>query len=251
MTNWQSVLGHEMGHIASHQFAFETTRDLKRLLGITSVGDRADIYAKFQKLMDAKYVDKHPGKSGDSDEGQDEADRIGVYVTAGCRDTLPKAVAELWNRVTFAEGKTGSRFSDFFGMTKPNEKRLRGMMKMNAALPPGCGAKLPATGDDFAKWHRVVVANQAVDAAVVIAGEKTVKLTPPLHMDLEQLRFSPDGKTILAQDEGSVFTITREPYAVQFRFDAENALRAQFSPDSQKIVSWHAGTRIAKNGRWR
>jgi WD40 repeat protein len=230
-----AVLGHEMGHIASHQFAFETTRDLKRLLGIASVGDRADIYEKFQKLMDARIKDKHPGKSGDSEDGQDEADRIGVYVTAAAGYS-PEGGAQLWNRITFAEGKTGGRFSDFFGMTKPNEKRLRGMMKMNAALPPGCGVKLPVSGDAFAQWHRGVVANQAVEATVVIAGEKTVRLTPPLHMDLERLRFSPDGKTILAQDEGSVFTITREPYAVQFRFDAENALPAQFSPDSQNIV---------------
>jgi predicted Zn-dependent protease len=43
------VIAHEMGHILSHQFAIETTADMKRLLGVTSVGDRADIYAKFQQ----------------------------------------------------------------------------------------------------------------------------------------------------------------------------------------------------------
>ena len=32
-----TVLGHEMGHIATHQFTFETTRDLQRLLGILGV----------------------------------------------------------------------------------------------------------------------------------------------------------------------------------------------------------------------
>ena len=230
-----AVLGHEMGHIASHQFAFETTRDLKRLLGITSVGDRADVYEKFQKLTDARMKDRHPGKSGDSDDDQGEADKIGVYATAAA-GYRPKAFAEFWDRAFFVEGKTGGRMSDFFGITKPDQKRLRGMLKMSADLPPDCGAKLPASGDAFARWHRGVVANQAVEETTTIAGEKTVKLTPPLHMDLERVRFSPDGKTILAQDEGSVFTITREPYAVQFRFDAENALPAQFSPDSQKIV---------------
>ena len=63
-----SVIGHEMGHILSHQFAVETTADLKRLLNITSVGDKADIYAKFQQLLDARMKDKHPARSGDSDE---------------------------------------------------------------------------------------------------------------------------------------------------------------------------------------
>ncbi len=54
-----SVLGHEMGHIASHQFAFETTRDLKKLMGVTSVGDRADVFAKFRQLEEARMRAPH------------------------------------------------------------------------------------------------------------------------------------------------------------------------------------------------
>ena len=131
-----SVLGHEMGHIASHQFAFETTRDLKRLLGITSVGDRADIYAKFQKLMDARMTDKHPGKSGDDDDDQGEADKVGVYVTAAA-GYRAQAFAEFWDRTFFVGGKTGSRMSDFFRITKPDQKRLRGMLKLNGAPAAG------------------------------------------------------------------------------------------------------------------
>jgi WD40 repeat protein len=230
-----AVLGHEMGHIASHQFAFETTRDLKRLLGITSVGDRADVYAKFQKLMDARYKDKHPGKSGDDDEGQGEADKVGVYVTAAA-GYRPKAFAEFWDRTFFVGGKTGGPLSDFFGITKPDQKRLRGMLKLVAALPPGCGATVSVASAGFLAWHESVVANKAVAGSAHLDAVAEVKLTPPLRMDLDQLRFSPDGKTILAQDEGSVFAIAREPYTVQFRFDAENALPARFSPDSQKIV---------------
>ncbi len=41
------VMAHEFGHILSHQFAQETTADMKRLLGVTSVTDRADVYAKY------------------------------------------------------------------------------------------------------------------------------------------------------------------------------------------------------------
>ena len=46
-----SVIAHEMGHILTHQNAIQTTADLKRLLNITSVGDKADVYAKFQQLL--------------------------------------------------------------------------------------------------------------------------------------------------------------------------------------------------------
>ena len=50
------------------------------------------------------------------------------------------------------------------------------------------------------------------------------------------LRFSRDGKYILAQDETSISVLSREPYSKLFRFDAEDALPAEFSPDSQRIV---------------
>ena len=227
-----AVIGHEIGHIASHQFAFETTADLKRLLGVTQVGDRADVYAKFEALMDARLKDKHPMKG--EDEKQDEADRIGVYAVAAA-GYRPNASAEFWNRVFFVGGKTGGRISDFFGITKPTEKRLRGMMTMAAALPAGCGGGSSEATADFTSWHAAVVANQAV--AVTASGvTKEVKLTPPLRMDLDRLRFSRDGKRMLAQDEGGIVVLTRDPFAVSFRIDAENALAAQFSPASDKII---------------
>jgi len=55
-------------------------------------------------------------------------------------------------------------------------------------------------------------------------------------MGLERLRFSRDGKYILAQDESSIFVLSHDPYKQLFRFDAEQALPAEFSPDSQNIV---------------
>lgn len=55
-------------------------------------------------------------------------------------------------------------------------------------------------------------------------------------MSLQHLRFSRDGKNILAQDESSVFVLSRDPYKLLFRFDAEDSLPARFSPDSQSIV---------------
>jgi hypothetical protein len=41
-------------------------------------------------------------------------------------------------------------------------------------------------------------------------------LSPPLRADIEQLRFSPDGKYLLAQDESSIYVLTRQPFAVKF-----------------------------------
>jgi predicted Zn-dependent protease len=96
-----SVIGHEMGHILSHQFAIRTTADLKRLLGVTSVGDKADIYAKFQRLIDASMKDKHPSQSGNSDEKQDEADTVSMYAIAAA-GYRPQAFSEFWETFTWA-----------------------------------------------------------------------------------------------------------------------------------------------------
>jgi WD40 repeat protein len=64
----------------------------------------------------------------------------------------------------------------------------------------------------------------------------TVPLTPPLRMDIDRLRFSRDGKYLLAQDESSIYVLTREPFKELFRIDAEDALPSDFTPDSQQLA---------------
>jgi len=230
-----AVLAHEMGHMLTHQNAIQTTADLKRLLNITSVGDKADVYAKFQQLTDARMKDKHPSQGGNSDEGQDEADTISVYAV-GAAGYLRQAPAEFWDRMFFVDGKTGGALSDFFGITKPEQKRLRSILSMVNALPPGCGASQPTASPEFQQWKALVIANQAVTVAANVKPAAEVALNPPLRMALERLRFSRDGKYIMAQDESSIFVLSHDPYKQLFRFDADQALPAEFSPDSQQIV---------------
>jgi hypothetical protein len=136
----------------------------------------------------------------------------------------------------FVDGKVGGALSDFFGTTKPEEKRLRAISKLVAALPPGCGASEETAGPDFEHWHSLVVANQAASAEADVKPVAEITLNPPLRMDLERLRFSRDGKYVLAQDESSISVMTRDPFKLLFRFDAEKALPAEFSPDSQRVV---------------
>ncbi len=233
-----SVLGHEMGHIASHQFAFETTRDMKKLLGVTSLGDRADVFRKAQQLEEAR-LSGHSSASGDDDAHQEEADRVGVYVIAAA-GYRPQAFAEFWDRVAFTQGKSGGTLSDFFRISKPNERRLGRIQKLVVALPAGCGATEQARDDGFAAFHERVLENRAPQAAH-IDGAREIQLTPPLRMDLDRLRFSPDGTKLLAQDESTVFVLSVDPAAanalkVEFKIDAPQALAAQFSPDSRRVV---------------
>ena len=152
-----AVLGHEIGHIAAHQFAFEETVEMQRLLKVTGLGDRKDVYARFQQQIDASLADKHPPQRKE-DTAQDEADRIGVYLVAAA-GFRPAAFPEFFDRSFFLKGRTGSKLSDFFGMTRPDEKRLRGMRALVAALPAGCGgqgepgAELQA----FTAWRERVI----------------------------------------------------------------------------------------------
>jgi hypothetical protein len=41
----------------------------------------------------------------------------------------PHAYVDLWDRFQQTHGKTGSWFSDLFGSTRPEQRRLREMLK--------------------------------------------------------------------------------------------------------------------------
>ena len=181
-------------------------------------------------------TDKHPPKSKE-DAAQDEADRIGVYLVAAA-GYRAGAFPEFFDRSFFIRGKTGSRFSDLFGMTQPDQKRLRGMRALVAALPAGCGA---ATDKEdvkaaFAEWQKRVVEDRTATPEAELAESRMVKLDPPLQMELNRLKFSPDGKFLLAQDDSSIYVLNRDPLSVRFRVDADRAEDAWFSPDSSRVT---------------
>jgi WD40 repeat protein len=59
----------------------------------------------------------------------------------------------------------------------------------------------------------------------------------PLHGDsLRLLRFSPDGRYILAQDNSGIWALTVDPLVVLFRIPVQFAGDAQFTPDSLAIT---------------
>jgi hypothetical protein len=69
-------------------------------------------------------------------------------------------------------------------------------------------------------------------------------LEPPLQDEVHTLRFSYDGKYLLAQDDGSIYVLTREPLAFKFRIEAPDAYAARFSWDSKQITFYDPRLRV-------
>lgn len=225
------VLAHELGHIMIHQQAVETTSSLKYWLNVTSVGDRADIFDKVQRLRDAEMYSLQPSPN---EKDEEISDAIAVYALTKA-GYLPTAYADFWNQVTETKGKTGSVMGDIFHTTRPTEKRLRGILKNVTAIPAQCIAvSKPTVSPEFVAARERLAANPSSIVAVD-SNDKAIELTPHLQADLTQLRFSPDGKFALAQDGSGIFVFGRSPLRMLFQIDAEDADPASFSLDSKRI----------------
>jgi predicted Zn-dependent protease len=142
-----ALIGHEMGHILTHQNAIEMTREFHDFLGVNSVGDRKDIFEKFNRMLDSIARNKSAReKTAQRDWQQEEphqyqADRVALYAAAA--GYSPQAVVEFFDRLAQTHGKTGNLLTDFFGPPRPDEKRLRELHKSLALLPEACRSTAP------------------------------------------------------------------------------------------------------------
>lgn len=240
------VLAHELGHSASGQLAADMTRIFREVLGVTAVSDRQDIFEKYNRLLD--NAARKPGafRRGDREaEGQQyEADRIGIYAMAAAGYD-PQAFVSMWNRLTDTKGKTGGWLSDLFGTTRPESRRLREILKGVSSLPAQCvTARAAGPPDEFKKWQASVVSYAATRGESLHGVVSKTRLEPPLRGEVTYLRFSPDGRYILSQDDSGIDVLTREPLAHLFRVDAPEARPAQFTPDSSTLVFHNGQLRV-------
>jgi ribosomal protein L35AE/L33A len=233
------LLGHEMGHIISRQMAIQQSALLQKVLGVTAVTDRQDIASKYNQLLDnaARKPEVFRQIMEREEAHQYVADRIALYAEANAGYS-PQALLAFWDRFAQTHGNSGGTFSVWFGLTTPEQKRLGEMRKSLAAMPPSCLMKTGTTaGPDFFAWQAAVVDYSGPGHRESLPGMLSKKtLNPPLRGDLTTLKFSGDGKYALAQDDSSIFVLSRDPFALLFRFDAPDAVAAQFTPDSKDIV---------------
>jgi metalloendopeptidase OMA1, mitochondrial len=149
------VIGHELGHAAVRHGAIDMSRYFKQILGVTAVGDRRDVFDKYNRYLEAFRTKRVSFPDNHQDSKQLEADSIGSYaIYAAGYD--PTAMTAFWKRLTNAK-KVGF-WGAFFGERRPADKRLEEMISAVKKIPTECLDKLKATAKaDFETWRSLVI----------------------------------------------------------------------------------------------
>lgn len=242
-----ALLAHEIGHTYTHQQAIDFTRLLREKLGITKIGDRDDIRRDFNALLDQWNRKRERFDQSRSSKEQIVADQLGLYAMARA-GFPPEAMAAFLDRLQETHGDTGSFLSELFRTTPEENHRLRELLKNTRVMPANCIDRSNQFAEDsFGKWQQAVVlfsAERKESSALADALIRKTVLDPPLQDDFLQIRFSPNGKYLLVQDESAVTVLKRDPLSTLFRIPAVDATPADFSPDSTNVVFYSAGLRV-------
>ena len=233
-----AVLAHELGHLAARHHTIAVTRSLREVLNVTELGDREDVRARYHQLMDNEARKPRLIQERESHEtrNQIEADRVGVFLLAAAGYDVQAWVAVL-DRIMGTQGDTGNVFSRMFGTTSPDARRLRETIAASAAVPGSCLRPADAArAETYATWQTAVARYTTAPGSGSVPGLVGKVQLPALPAEVSRLRFSPDGRHVLAEDESGLSVLTRDPFAVAFRIDGRTDSNAHFTPDSQHLV---------------
>ena len=238
------ILGHELGHGIVRHGSIDMSKTFKEVLGVEKLGDRQDVFDKFNQLLDRQATRRMRRRAGHEGDQQLEADRIGLFamMAAGYE---PNAFATTWERLAEVNRKDLGGMGDIFGTTTAAEKRMREIVKAIGSVPAECRDHAESNSEAFSKWQSYVLSITALRYKEKLRG-LTLKgvLNPRLRGRIEHFQFSPDGEYILAQDGAGINILRREPFSFLFRIDVPDARFAQFSPDSKSFVFRTSGLRV-------
>jgi len=229
------VLAHEIGHIYSHAMTTGETRELKALLKVTSLSDRRDVEDRQQLLINAPWKPSGGETEDQAETAELVADNIGIYAMTRA-GYAPTSFAENLDRVTDTKGHTGLFLKILAGENTETVDRIRAAHKIVNALSQECKSAKPGKSTSFDEFQQKLRTESPRWLVEPTPGLTSYSLDPPMRPELDWIRFSPDGKYILAQDESKVHVLNRAPLKVLFSINAEGADRAYFSPDSQHVT---------------
>ena len=128
-----TLLGHEMGHMVDHHVVLRFS-DFFRQMGVTSLGDRADVLKHWKDFEDNARKIKHMDDEKREAEEQVIADRIAFYALVRAGYDPEKGIA-FFDRLFQTKGKPGSFWSEFFGTT--NSQRQTSARDAEIGAAPG------------------------------------------------------------------------------------------------------------------
>jgi hypothetical protein len=238
------VIAHELGHATVRHSASDMSELLKKVLNVTRLGDRKDVTDKYNLLLERQRTKDIPERRDHESGQQQQADRIGLFamISAGYD---PDAFGNFFARLV--EEKTSNRFSEIFGKSKPENKRLREMIKIVERLPADCRDSRQATAsENFLQWQAAVISYRSVNKEQLTGLVWKKELTPKLRSDISHFDFSNDGKLFLAQDDFAITVIQREPLQVVLQIPATDSRNAAFTADGQFVVFGSENLRYEK-----
>jgi len=112
-----AIIAHELGHIVTHQSGIYMTRRFREVLGVTQVGEGADVPDKYHQYLE--NILRKPSRGESEQKEQGAADQVGLFA-AFRTGYSPQAFADILDRSQETHGQTGSWLTDFFGATKPS-----------------------------------------------------------------------------------------------------------------------------------
>ena len=93
--------------------------------------------------------------------------------------------------------------------------------------------------------HTTVLRFVGLVVSFALSSSGAAPSSPEQSSYLQQLRFSPNGRYVLAQDDAGITVLTTQPLAILFRIPAGTATPAQFTSDSSEIAFLSSITRAS------
>ncbi|MGI9103816.1 MAG: M48 family metalloprotease [Terriglobales bacterium] len=245
-----AVMAHELGHMVARDPAVLLSRLWTAVLKKNSIGSLAEIEPDYHQILDTYRKNSNALEKRDRTTSMEKlqhgADDLGNYLLARAGYS-PQAAVDIFDRVSGTKGQTGSFFSDLFGSTRPDSKRLREIVKTVSNIPASCVEKGPRpTAAEFERWRQTVMAHTFKLKASEHRIVSQQQLSPALQGDIMNVRFSPDGKYALVQTDVSIYVVTMNPLQYLFEFTARDMYPAIFSPDSRQIVFYDSELRVER-----
>jgi hypothetical protein len=230
-----AMLAQEIGRVYIHHSASVITLELDKLMHVKTLGDKANVYDKFERLLN--YPPNDASQLGLDDQTHDEllADQVGLYAMMKAK-YAPEAFAAFLDRVNDNGGYTGNLFTNLFDMTPTVSVRVRMAHKTVDALPESCRRPRPVYRPGFEPFRDALQAQRINPIVAATPGLDSIRLQPPMSPALENVVLSADGKYMLAQDQYQIHVLSTSPPQVRFSVDALGAEMAQFTPDSRFLV---------------